>query len=216
VGETRTVCSDELVDYDSISYDESLRDQITSTGRLPEDVYTVHVHVYEFSDGTLGSKLGEDERKCTILTFSPPSLISPEDGHVVQARDFPLEWEAATSHPDFEVHYHLRIYEVLEGQTSQEAAGANRPFYERELVSQLSLTYPPDAPDLTPGQRYAWYVQATDPDRDPLGENEGKSEVWSFWYQFGGGGGPIGAVGEAGASRGGDDIFPERRCHARA
>ena len=186
-GEIRTVWSDELVDWGSVSYDEALRDQIISTGRLPEDVYTVHIDVYEVSDGTLGSKLGEDERTCTILTFSPPSLISPEDGQVLSSRYFPLEWESATDDPNFEVHYHLRMYEVLDGQTPQEAAEANRPFYERELVSQVSLVYPHDAPNFVPGQQYAWYVQATDSDGDPLGENEGKSEVRSFWYMFRGG-----------------------------
>ena len=113
-GEIRTVWSDELVDWGSVSYDEALRDQIISTGRLPEDVYTVHIDVYEVSDGTLGSKLGEDERTCTILTFSPPSLISPEDGQVLSSRYFPLEWESATDDPNFEVHYHLRMYEVLD------------------------------------------------------------------------------------------------------
>jgi len=34
-GEIRTVWSDELVDWGSVSYEESLRDQIISTGRLP-------------------------------------------------------------------------------------------------------------------------------------------------------------------------------------
>ncbi|RKY60067.1 MAG: hypothetical protein DRP94_01660 [Candidatus Latescibacterota bacterium] len=188
-GEIRTVWSDELVDWGSVSYEESLRDQIISTGRLPEDEYTICVIAYRVLDGWVDEEhpLGQDSERFYIIAFSPPSLVSPEDGQVLSSRDFPLEWESATDAPNFEVHYHLRMYEVLDGQTPQEAAEANRPFYERELVSQVCLVYPPDAPDLVPGQQYAWYVQATDSDGDPLGENEGKSEVRSFWYMFGGG-----------------------------
>ncbi|NOZ57741.1 MAG: hypothetical protein GXO73_13240, partial [Calditrichaeota bacterium] len=101
-------------------------------------------------------------------------------------RDVAFEWTAATEHPGFTVHYWLRIYEINPPQNPFEAVEANRPFFERELTDEVSLLYPDDAPEFLVGRQYAWLVQAVDEMGDPLGENEGKSEIWTFWYKIGG------------------------------
>ena len=83
--------------------------------------------------------------------------------------------------PGYEVTYHLKICEVLEGQTKEQAI-EGYPLHEADLVNQTSYPYPADAPDLDSGKTYVWQVQAKDPSGSPLGENEGKSEIWAFTY----------------------------------
>jgi hypothetical protein len=182
-GETETVTSDEVVDYATVEYNEDLRQQILSTGRIPEGIYTLHVQIFLYEAGQTELMLTEGEAEFTILGFAQPALVSPLDDEVLSSRDVVFEWESTTDHPDFEVRYHLRIFEMRPGQTPIEAVEANRVFYEKEVVSTLSFLYPEDAPEFIPGVQYAWYVQATDMDGRPLGENQGRSEIWTFWFQ---------------------------------
>ena len=186
-GEMQPLASEELIDYNTAQYDEALKSQILSTGRIPEDVYTVQIEIYSYQDGQQGELLAEGEAMGTVLTFSQPSLVSPMDGEVLPSRDVAFEWTASTEHPGFPVHYWLRIYEVNPPQTPFEATQANRTFYEKELVSEVSLVYPDDAPEFLVGRQYVWLVQALDEMGNPLGENDGMSEMWTFWYKIGGG-----------------------------
>ncbi len=185
-GELVPLASEELVDYNTAEYDEALKSQIFSTGRIPEDVYTVSVEIYRYENGQAGELLAEGEAIGTVLTFSQPSLVSPPDGDVLPTRDVAFEWTAATEHPGFTVHYWLRIYEINPPQNPFEAVEANRPFFETELTDEVSLVYPEDAPEFLVGRQYAWLVQAVDDMGEPLGENDGKSEIWTFWYKVGG------------------------------
>ena len=153
-GDVRIVASDEMVDYNSVDYNASLKSQILSTGRIPQDVYRLHVVAYEFQDGMTGANLGEDEVEVRVLGFDQPVLLSPDNEEVVQFRQIPFEWQAATDFPSVTVIYVLRIFEIREGQSPSDAAEGNRVFFERELENQTAFLYPDDAPDLTPGQEY--------------------------------------------------------------
>jgi len=176
--ETRVLQSDEFIDYSTVSYNASVEDQVRATNRLPEGVYTAHVEIWEVD----GGKIWENEADFNILSFRQPSLITPLDGEVVLIHEQPFEWESVTEYPDFEAHYRLRIYEVNPGQSPSDAVSANSIFYEDELVNATSLVYPFDAPPFESGRQYAWYVQALDRDGRPIGENDGRSEIWTFYY----------------------------------
>ena len=88
-GEMQPLASEELIDYNTAQYDEALKSQILSTGRIPEDVYTVQIEIYSYQDGQQGELLAEGEAMGTVLTFSQPSF-SPSG--------LPISSRACTNH----------------------------------------------------------------------------------------------------------------------
>ena len=179
-GLTEEIASDQFIDWGSVTYDRSLQSQAISTGRLPEDIYAFCIGIYTADTQEL---LDEVEAEFNILSFGQPSLISPEDGSILEILQQPFEWTPITDFSEFETSYWFRIYEVLPGQNPMDAIASNMAFHEEELFNQTMFLYPIDAQEFEKGKQYLWYVQATDGAGKSIGENEGRSELWTFSFE---------------------------------
>lgn len=166
-----------FITYRDITYDSRYRDEIIRTNRLLEGSYNLYVKLVKVSTGAV--LVDERSARFYILSFSPPSLTTPENGDTVWIANPNFTWTAATSHPGFIVRYHLKICEMLPGQ-APEVAINNIAHHSEIVIDRTSFIYPNSARALAIGKNYAWQVQARDRNDIPIGENEGKSEVWQF------------------------------------
>ena len=113
------------------------------------------------------------------MLATPPSLISPEDGSEVTVRNPTFVWTPVVEIP--RVQYKFKVVEILGRQSIFEAIEKNNPLFSTTL-NQTTLTYPPQALPFEEGKRYAWQVQSVDRNGNPVGSNNGLSEVWSFRF----------------------------------
>ena len=154
-------------------------DVVLKTGSVPEGFYTVCIYLINAENG---EELAQDCIRQQVAHPSPPQLISPADGATVED-EFPVfAWMPPMPLPQ-EVSYDLKIVEILAGQSPVDAMQSNPAWFEEEGILQTSFRYPVAARGFESGKSYCWQIQAIDSDGFPIGENEGKSEVWSF--QFG-------------------------------
>jgi len=179
--------SDGIWESNSVTYQASLRDQLVQTGRLPDGESQFCVDAREgLPEAGPGALLAADCAPFSITAPQPPGLVTPADGDtVVQA--FPtFVWTPVLPGANTRVSYHVRIAQVLTGQAPLEAMN-NVPVFEGDMDLAFA-PYPRDALPFEVGGRYVWQVQATDGAGQPLGERQGKSEVWTFVYA------PVGPV----------------------
>ncbi len=172
---------DGIWEANSVTYQASLRDLLEQTGRLPDGEYQFCVDVRQgLPEAGPGALLATDCAGFSITAPQPPGLITPADGDtVVQA--FPtFVWTPVLLGPNARVSFHVRVAAVLPGQAPLEAIN-NVPVFEGD-VDQAFAPYPRDALPLESGERYAWQVQATDDAGLPVGERQGKSEIWTFVF----------------------------------
>ncbi len=169
----------DFLNYRNITYNPDYRDQIVRTGRLLEGTYTLYVQLVRVGTGGV---LAEREAVFYILSFNPPSLVAPANFDTVRIQFPTFQWTPATSHPGFVVRYHLKICEIRAGQTPEVAIN-NIPHHSEVIVDRISFTYPNSAQALEENKSYCWQVQAKDRNDVPIGDNEGKSEIWQFTYK---------------------------------
>ena len=149
-GSTIQLNSDRFIDWGSVSYDGSYRDEVLRTGRLPEGDYSACVEIYNINGSLLAAAVCAS---FTIVYPSPPSLVFPLDGDTFSS-NFPLfTWTPLSVPPGYQLQYILRIAEVFEGQTTHQALLANIPQYENDLLMSSSFQYPMDALPLEAGKR---------------------------------------------------------------
>ena len=169
--------SDEFLDWDSAEYDSDVYDFIIRTNRLPDGSYEACVRIEDENHAILV------ENVCayfTILYPDPPMLVYPSDGDTLQT-PYPLfQWTPVVLPPQFQLHYELKIAEVLEGQTPERALLSNIPHYENDNINIPSLQYPPTALAFEPAKTYAWQVSALDEYGYAVTSNNGQSEIWTF------------------------------------
>ena len=176
-GSTVALNSDRFIDWGSVSYDGSYRDEVLRTGRLPEGDYAACVEVRSTEGAILATDICAS---FTIVYPNPPSLVFPPDGDGLYSTYPVFTWTPLNVPPAFQLRYVLTIAEVLEGQTAHQALLANIPQYENRDLIATSFQYPIDALPLDSGKTYAWQVQAVDQDGFPPSANQGRSEIWSF------------------------------------
>lgn len=155
------------------------RSSIERTGRFPAGLYNICITVIDIMEN---QPLG---RNCTFFHVTRPSaprLIEPQDqGELTEP--YPIfQWDTPVPIPqDAEVFYHIRIYEIRPGQSAYEAV-ENIVHYEGDFFG-TQFQYPLDALRLEEGKEYVWQVQCLQRLGRPIGENDGRSEIWRFRYQ---------------------------------
>jgi hypothetical protein len=165
-------------DIDYVNKDPRYENSIIRTGGLPSGEYEICVYVIEKSTG---EELGFDCIQQSVLLASPPSLVSPDDESEITVKHPDFIW-LPTVIPGVRVNYIFKLVEKFGGQSVQEAIERNSAYYIA-TVRHTMHTYPPAANDLIEGREYAWRVQAVDESGNPVGSNNGYSEVWSFIYK---------------------------------
>jgi hypothetical protein len=126
------------------------------TGGLPEGDYTFAVK--------LMPGYGSKSVAFTVKRMGPTRLIAPKDGDTVAVKYPQFSWTTPAPMPPGGVTYTLRVFEVLPGQTPEEAIAANRPWFEQKNITGTSVAYPAAAPALRDTVQYAWQAVARTPD----------------------------------------------------
>ncbi len=166
----------------SVTYDRTLKDVATKTGRLPEGQFVASVIITEYPGTTVAVK-ETFSNPFTVSYPSPPVLWSPADKDTVTMPVPILQWEPSFPPPLSPVHYSLRIVEVLKGQIPSTAMASNAVAqYENDNLYTTTLQYPIDGYPLHKGSVYAWQVQALDLNNYPVSSNNGYSQIFSFTY----------------------------------
>ena len=192
-----TVMAGEIGPIDVGYGNPEYQEYISRTGSAPSGTYTVCVNAVTAETMEV---LGSDCIQQSIEEIPPPELVSPLNGDVVM-EEYPLfSWQVNPEQTgDVGINYTLRIVELLGNQSPYEAMESNPAWFEESGISMNSFTYPVGARsfneggfegmnieeyfremDSYPENTYCWQVQSFDEDDNPLGENEGKSEVWVF------------------------------------
>lgn len=170
----------DFLNYRGINYNPSYREAIIRTNRLLEGTYTLYCNLIRLRTGEL--LVSGNPVNFTILGFSIPSLLTPADGDTVRIASPTFQWTQATSHPGFEVHYSIKVCEVLDGQLPTQAIN-NIAHHQDTIVDFTSFLYPNFARALEEDKSYVWQIQAHDRNSLPIGENNGRSEIFSFFFQ---------------------------------
>ena len=169
--------SDKFIDWNTVTYNGSIKDQVIQTGRLPEGEYDACITLKDLNGTILKSNLCV---QFNIVYPSPPSLFYPTDGDQLTSNYPVFTWTPVQVPPEYQLRYILKIAEILPGQTSNQALLANTVQYEDDNLLTTNMQYPVSALPLEPGKTYAWQVQAVDQNGFPPSDNEGKSEIWTF------------------------------------
>jgi hypothetical protein len=169
----------DFINFEAISAFKEGGGDVRLTRRLPDDEWEICVKIISQTSEVLVTTCSD-----FILQFAvAPTLINPADGENVSTR-FPLfQWTAGSVKPGIRVMYRIRVTEIFAGQSPQRALLANLAHYREEGLSATTFVYPVAALPLNNKTRYAWQVQAYDEFGNALGDNEGKSEIWTFYYE---------------------------------
>jgi hypothetical protein len=165
-------------DITYVNKDSHYKESVTRTGGLPAGEYEICLYVIE---STSGNQLGLDCIQQSVLSAAPPTLISPEDGSEISLKHPDFIW-LPTAVSGVKVNYIFKMVERFGSQSVQESIEKNGAYYTT-TVKHTMLTYPISAPELIDGKEYVWSVQSVDEEGNPVGSNNGYSEVWSFRYK---------------------------------
>ncbi|RMG25336.1 MAG: hypothetical protein D6732_22495, partial [Methanobacteriota archaeon] len=188
-GQTYVLDNTTIIDVNTGTINSEVEAQIRATNMIPEGIYTLTLELYR--EGETVPVDGPIIENFYILGFDRIELLQPSPEEVVQNEtQLIFQWtpvvEGITS---FSVRYHIAIFEILPGQVPFQVIQSAYPVYETDVINQTELIYPIEAYGrLEKGKKYIWYVQAYNNNpgpnmNEPLGENEGRSEIWSFYYQ---------------------------------
>ena len=172
--------NDKLIDVKTVSFKADIEKKVAASNRIPDDHYDICTDVLDLSDDKI---LSTTCAQFDIRAASAPVLLQPIDADVVTTK-YPLfQWVPTRTTNRMEVLYTLRVFPLREFQTPVQSieSGTVRVF-EKSDISVPSAIMTTEAIELEDGQTYVWQVQAHDRNREPIGENSGKSEVFQFMY----------------------------------
>lgn len=132
-------------------------------GTIPADSYRYSLTLMPMGIGDTGAY--------SVRPVAPPRLISPRDGDSTRETRPQFRWTPAEA-SGRPVKYQLLIYEILPGQTKEEAAAANPPIFEQRGIPTTLLSLPLSARSLDMAKSYAWRVRALGSDGSSLAESE--------------------------------------------
>jgi hypothetical protein len=178
--------AEDIYPINSLKYDNSYKDKLLKTGRLPDDNYRLCVSL---ADPKTGEALTAQQPQCKIFNitaYQAPILLSPRDKDTVtvaQTKGFLFKWTPVVPSPAGIVSYRLQVWEILPGQDAMRAFLGNQPILEKDYKAMTQAPWPPDFELPRPGMGYVWSIQALDADMRPVVDNGGRAEPLSFWVQ---------------------------------
>jgi hypothetical protein len=169
----------DIIDFQNVKFNQGEGKNVKISRRLPDDDWELCVRINiqnaEASISTCGN--------FTLQFAVPPILINPADGERITTR-FPLfQWTPATVKPGIMVLYRIKICELFAGQAARQALDANLPHFKQDGLPVTTFVYPVAGFPFNNKTQYVWQVQAYDEFGNALGDNDGKSEIWTFYYE---------------------------------
>lgn len=148
---------------------------LNQTQRLPEGEYEFCYELTTTIDKS--TQPGGYYESCfthVVAPSSPLLLIDPIDGDELCNKRPTFTWQIPVPFRP-ENRYRLQLVKIEEGQQVIEAITNNVPVLQQMNLSSTVLLFPPNAPDLKEGNRYAWQVTVY------TGETIiTRSEIWTF------------------------------------
>jgi hypothetical protein len=125
-------------------------------------------------------------------TYREPQGIAPGNGTTFNEGDIKkpitFRWTPVVPKPQESTTYRLRVWQLMEGQNTQQARTVNQPIFTKDVdnltqaIAINLITGPCKPPYLC---SFIWNVQALNREGKPIGENNGTSELFSFKYDTG-------------------------------
>ena len=122
--------------------------------------------------------------------FRPPTLIAPATNTVFKLADvkkpITFRWTPVVPPPPAnEVTYHIRVFEVQQGQQSIQALQVNTPLFDKEVPATQTIWQPPaELSNSKETRNFVWTVQATNKAGKGYGANNGTSEPSLFSIEY--------------------------------
>jgi hypothetical protein len=152
-----------------------VQEALRRTSAFPDGEYTVCVDVL---DAATSAVLASSCIAQKVSSALPPILIGPYDGSDVADNLVVWSWFMQPSSTNGAViRCELRVVEILEGQTPEEALRVNPPVIVRSDLTATAWQTSAAVRSFLAGHRYAWRVTAFN-----NGAVASESEIWSFRY----------------------------------
>lgn len=171
--------SSDALTWSDITYDQTTFQQIIRSNRFPEGDYTLNVKILASNGTTL---LAEANGSFTIIYPDSPVLFSPENQSTIQLEYPVFTWAQVNLPTTISASYNLKIVERQQGQSIVQALAVNPAHHSADVSLSSSYVYPADALPFVNGKEYAWRIRVLDSNGEPLTNNDGNSEFWSFTY----------------------------------
>ena len=168
----------EPIDIDFPSAESIYSEALIRAGNLSSGDYEICVYV-RYTDSN--NDCGSDCIQHSVEIMPAPTLISPSDGENINTRPV-FTWVQAVR-PGTDVNYKIKIVKVEDRQSPETAMQNNPTWFEEENIMANVFQYPLSAKELVEFGKYAWQITSFDFFGNPIGENEGKSEAWTFTYK---------------------------------
>lgn len=182
-GELYTFSGTELAPY--LNPKNLIFQGVGSSGRIPEGMYRISVEVLDHARKSVVSNTAS--AILSVFLSYPPVANLPVNQSVVPGlypQNLIFQWtprHTASLNAAYSVAYRFRLAEVTGGRNPNDALRSSRPIFET-FTDQTMLVYGPAEPELIPGSRYAFQVQAIEAEGKDVFINEGYSEVSAFTY----------------------------------
>ncbi|MFC1888058.1 hypothetical protein ACFLYK_04550, partial [Candidatus Cloacimonadota bacterium] len=178
-----TYYPEDLVPFAAINvHDDSIEESVIRTGMIPADTYTLCINLVD----PISNQPLIDEPACQtflITSYQPPILIQPVNNEEIMLTGAPqitFRWTPVVPSPEGLINYRVTVFEVLEGQYPEEAFQGNMAITEEYVTGMTQMIWPPYYPLPEVPMSYVWAVQALDDQDRPIGEPEGRSELFTF------------------------------------
>lgn len=169
----------DIFDFNTININTEEGRSVRVSRRLPDDDWELCVKMTIQSTNQVVTTC----ESFTLQFAVTPTLINPQNGEKISTR-FPLfQWNSASMKPGIRISYRLKITEIMSGQSVRQAIESNPMHFKQDDITVTSLIYPVAGLPFKSKSNYCWQVQAYDEYGNPLGDNDGKSEIWSFMYE---------------------------------
>lgn len=139
------------------------------SGMLPEGNYELCITLVNAE--TLKPASTSTCRSFFLTKYIMPTLLQPEDNKKIASgteRTTLFVWTPLIPTLPMPVTYRIRVVEVLQGQSAQQAFTVNTPLFERTTINSTQLLWPQEIPLSGVGGNLAWAVQPEDEIGNPI------------------------------------------------
>ncbi|MBI3235071.1 MAG: hypothetical protein HYZ42_13730, partial [Bacteroidetes bacterium] len=161
-------------------YDRNSEESDRSSISLLPGEYDIHISLIDVATNALLEDLNE---KIKVEILTPITLLSPEDESIIYTKNPQFSWLPPQPLPAGEIHYQIRIAEILNGQSAADAMMRNRPIHDAIVNSQTLYNYPLNTLPLIENKDYAWEVRlllANSGEGSRAKDAPIKSDIWRF------------------------------------
>ncbi|MDP4114577.1 MAG: hypothetical protein Q8903_00495 [Bacteroidota bacterium] len=176
-----TLTADKFLQFDNVEYpDANIKNIVLQSGRLPEGSYNLCIKIEDQNGAVLTDN--------TCATFSivypmQPQLLAPMNNSELSIQTTTFQWTPILVPGKYNVHYILKIAEVLQGQSPAQALNSNDPFFLKEDIQTNVFIYSNNGQQFQVNKKYVWQVQVLDQFGIPPTAQQGKSEIFVFKYK---------------------------------